>query len=77
MGEIIMNEKLKEKLAKAAELCTDAVFDGIDNSERRVNHANAAELLTKAILNLSQTECYIPHFNEMEPAPRKMVVSLN
>jgi len=67
MGEIIMNEKLKEKLAEAAFSCAGAAAGSAYNEENPIDFAKSAELLTRAMLNLAQTECYIPHFNETEP----------
>jgi hypothetical protein len=71
MGEIIMNEELKEKLAKVTEECADAASASMHNSEDVAAYAKAAEWFTKAMLNLKNSEglCFGGEILEITEAP--------
>lgn len=56
MGEIIMNEQLKKKLALVTEECTTAASASMHNAEDVAAFAKAAEWFTKSILNLKNSE---------------------
>jgi hypothetical protein len=56
MGKIIMNEELKNQLVKAAMRCAESAESASLNSELTLTLAKSAELLTRAMLNVKNSE---------------------